>query len=190
MEISRSLLKMLRSFAQRSSPLGALRMTLAIAAFAALIFSCPQANAVEEPPPVLQVIVLEGGTSLDFGQLRSLDQEGAPLTDSSSRRVRLQVTHSGTRPFVLSQIVNREPVNQNGTQVPADAIRFRASIENGMGMLRTSQKEPLETGLQEIYDSDDNDQNVSILIVYDFLVPPGQKAGQYHASITYRVDVR
>lgn len=168
-------------------PLKTLRALTAGVLFAALILVCPNAHAED---PTLQVIVLEGGNSLNFGQLRSLDNEGAPLSETSSRRVRLQVMNPDMLSFVVSQIVNMEPVNQNGTPLPGDAIRFRAAIENGSGTLLSSQKAPLETGLQEIYESTDNDQNVSILIVYDFLVPPGQKAGQYQSSIAYRLDVR
>lgn len=168
-------------------PLKTLRALRARALLAALILVCPNAHAED---PTLQVIVLEGGNSLDFGHLRSLDNEGAPLSEASSRRVRLQVMNPDRLSFVISQIVNMEPVNQNGTSLSADAIRFRAGLENGAGTLLASQKELLQTGLQEIYESADNDQNMSLVIVYDFLVPPGQKAGQYQSSITYRLDVR
>lgn len=173
MEISRLLLKMIKPTA---------------ALLAAWVLVCPVAHALEDP--ILQVMVLEGGNSLNFGQLRSLDNEGAPLSEASSRRVRLQVINPDRRSFVVTQVVNMEPANQNGTPLPAEAIRFRAAVENGSGTILVSQKQPFETGLQEIYESADNEQNVSLLIVYDFLVPPGQKAGQYQSSITYRLDVR
>ena len=176
MEMSRLPLKMLK------------RAAAGAVLFAAVAFLCPKANALEDP--VLQVMVLEGGNSLNFGQLRSLDNEGAPLSEASSRRVRVQVVNPDRRSFVVTQIVNMEPVNQNGTSLPPEAIRFRATVENGSGTILVSQKQPLEAGLQEIYESADNEQNISLLIIYDFLVPPGQKAGQYQSSITYRLDVR
>ena len=171
------------------SRLKMLKRIAAGAVLTALILVCREGNAVQNTP-VLQVTVLNGGTSLDFGQLRSLDNAGASLADSSSRRVRLQIINPTNRPYVVSQIVNMEPVNQNGTPLPGDAIRFRVELESGAGMIRTSERTPLEPGLQEIYDGDDKEQTASLLIIYDFQVPPGQKAGPYQASITYRLDVR
>ncbi len=136
----------------------------------------------------LQTMVVNGDSAVDFGNVKSLEENGDPAHDSSVRQVRLVVTSDLGRPYTIRQNVDEEPVNEAGTQVPAEAIRFTVEVEDGQGLVRTSDHEPLTAGMQEIYVSDDNEPRTVLLITYDFLVPAGQKAGRYHGMVTYRAD--
>ncbi|OGW72149.1 MAG: hypothetical protein A2Y02_03465 [Omnitrophica bacterium GWA2_52_12] len=136
----------------------------------------------------LQTVVVDGDSTIDFGNMKSLEENGDPAHDSAVRQVRLVVTSDLGRAYTIRQNVDEEPVNEAGTPVSAEAIRFTVEVEDGQGLVRTSDHEPLTAGMQEIYVSDDNEQRTVLLITYDFLVPPGQKAGRYHGMVTFRAD--
>jgi hypothetical protein len=138
----------------------------------------------------LQVAFVSGGTAIDFGDLRSLDQTGSPVSDVEISQVRLSVRNTSGQTYILTQTVNGETVNQQGATLPPDAIRFRVQIESGGGLVRTPDMAPLGGGESEIYFSDATGQDVVLLITYEIRVPGGQKAGRYRNTIHYRVDVR
>lgn len=138
----------------------------------------------------LEVMVVTGETGIDFGRLQSLDPSGDPVSDSAVRQVRLSVTSDTARPFVISQMLQDEPVNPNGTALAPQALRYTVTLEQGQGVIRTGNLEPLRPGTQEIYISSDNEERTVLLITYDFIVPAGQKAGRYQGMVTYRVDAR
>lgn len=138
----------------------------------------------------LQATVVTGETSIDFGSLRSLAPNGDPASDNAVRQVRLIVTSDLKRPYVITQMVQDSPANPNGTVLEPEALRFRVVVENGRGIVRTPDLEPLRPGMQEIYLADDNETQTVLLITYNLTPPPGQKAGRYHGTVTYRVDAR
>jgi len=138
----------------------------------------------------LEAIVVTGESSIDFGNLRSLDASGAPLGDSSVRQVRLSVVSDLGRPYLITQMLQDYPVNPDGSVLEEPAVRFSITVEQGRGIVRTGNLEPLRPGAQEIYISSDNEEQTVLLINYDFLVPPGQKAGRYQGIVTYRADSR
>ncbi len=138
----------------------------------------------------LNATVVTGETAIDFGSLKSLEHNGEPASDSAVRQVRLRVNSGLKRPYVISQIVQDVPVNPNGTVLEPEGLRFRIVVENGHGIVRTPPLEPLRPGMQEIYLADDNEAQTVLLITYNLTPPPGQKAGRYHGTVTYRVDAR
>ena len=138
----------------------------------------------------LEATVVTGETSIDFGNLRSLAPNGDPAADSAVRQVRLSVNSDLNRAYVITQIVQDVPVNPNGTALESEGLQFRVVVENGRGVVRTSDREPLRPGMQEIYLSDDNEAQTVLLVTYTLTPPPGQKAGRYHGTVTYRVDAR
>ena len=138
----------------------------------------------------LQATVVTGETAIDFGNVRSLDPRGEPFSDTSVRQVRLTIASDLKRPYVISQMAQDLPVNTNGTAIEPEALRFRVVVENGSGIVRTSDLEPLRPGMQEIYLSSDNEEQTVLLITYNLTPSPGQKAGRYQGTISYRVDAR
>ncbi len=138
----------------------------------------------------LEATVVTGETAIDFGNVRSLDSRGEPLSDTSVRQVRLVITSDLQRPYVISQILQDSPLNSNGTAIEPEALRFRVIVENGSGIVRTSDLEPLRPGMQEIYLSSDNEAQTVLLITYNLTPAPGQKAGRYQGTISYRADAR
>lgn len=138
----------------------------------------------------LQTAVVTGESSIDFGNLRSLDSSGQPLSDSALRQVRLSVVSDLGRPYIVTQMLHDAPMNPNGAILEDQGIRYTVAVEQGRGIVRTGSLEPLKPGAQEIYISSDNEEQTVLLITYDFIVPPGQKAGRYQGVVTYRVDSR
>lgn len=138
----------------------------------------------------LEVAVVTGESSIDFGNLRSLDASGDPAGDAALRQVRLSVVSDLGRPYLITQMLQDYPTNPNGSALAEPALRYSITVEQGRGIVRTGNLEPLRPGAQEIYVSSDNEEQTVLLIAYDFLVPPGQKAGRYQGIVTYRVDSR
>ena len=138
----------------------------------------------------LEAAVVTGESSIDFGNLRSLDASGDPVGDSALRQVRISVVSDLGRPYLLTQMLQDYPTNPDGSALEQPAVRFSVTVEQGSGIVRTGNLEPLKPGAQEIYISSDNEEQTVLLIAYDFIVPPGQKAGRYQGIVTYRVDSR
>lgn len=132
-----------------------------------------------------------GGTSLDFGRLKNLDSDGAPTQESSTRQVKLtiQPTQGNTRPYIVSQILSIEPVQEKGTAVSNDSILFRVEEQEGTGTVRVIEQTPLRVGEQEIYRSGATGGNSQLLITYDLTSLPEQEAGSYTGTIDYRVSL-
>ena len=164
-----------------------MRFKKTVLVLAGLIFF---ASPLHAETLTLDAMVVTGETSINFGSLRSLESNGEPASDSAARQVRLTVTSDLGRSFVISQMVQDSPVNTNGTALDPEHLRFRVTVENGRGIVRTSDREPLRPGMQEIYISDDNEAQTVLLITYDLTPPPVQKAGRYNGTISYRVDAR
>lgn len=138
----------------------------------------------------LDVQLLDGGSSIDFGSLKSLDPSGEPVVDSSIVQVRLTVTTQLNRPYVITQTLNSDIVNQDGAALPDGTIRYRVQIEQGGGLVTVTDLAPLRQETQEIYLSDEMGQPASLLIIYELILPKGQSAGRYFNAINYQVNVR
>ncbi len=163
-------------------------LSVLCALFSVLCFlAVPQAHAETLD---LEAMVVTGESSIDFGNLRSLDTSGAPAGDSAVRQVRISVVSDLGRPYLITQMLQDYPTNPNGSALEEPAVRFSITVEQGRGIVRTGNQEPLKPGAQEIYISSDNEEQTVLLINYDFIVPPGQKAGRYQGVVTYRVDSR
>lgn len=138
----------------------------------------------------LEAAVITGENSIDFGNLRSLDLSGEPIGDAAVRQVRISVVSDLGRPYIITQMLQDRPTNSNGAPLEDPGVRFSVSVEQGRGLVRVGSLEPLKPGAQEIYISSDNEEQTVLLITYDFVVPPGQKAGRYQGIVSYRVDSR
>ncbi len=138
----------------------------------------------------LDVTLLDGGTSIDFGSLRSLNPSGEAVVDSSLVQVRIRVDTALNRPYIVTQTLNSDIVNQDGAALPDGTIRFRAQIEQGSGLVTTTEMAPLRQETQEIFLSDDNGGSVTLLLIYELTLPKGQSAGRYFNAINYQVNVR
>jgi len=154
---------------------------------ALLLLAPPQANAETLD---LEAAVVTGESSIDFGNLRSLDENGDPIGDSAVRQVRLSVVSDLNRPYLITQMLQDYPTNPDGSALEQPAVRYSINVEQGRGIVRTGNLEPLRPGAQEIYISSDNEEQTVLVITYDFIVPPGQKAGRYQGIMTYRADSR
>lgn len=155
-----------------------------------VILDISEAHAQNEDV-TLTVDFIGGGTSLDFGRLRNLDNDGAPTQESSTRQVRLtiQPSQGSTRPYVVTQILTLEPTQERGTSITRDSIVFRVEEEQGTGTLRTPEQTPLVGGEEEIYRSASTGGDSQLLITYDLVSSPEQEAGSYAGIIDYRVSL-
>ena len=138
----------------------------------------------------LEVSFVGGGNSLDFGRLRNLQSDGAPTQDSSTRQIRLIVrTATGNkRPYIITQVVNGDLVNEDGTSVTPESVLYRVDEETGSGLVRVPDETPLTAGEQEIYQSGIEGGTSQLLITYDLVTSSEQEAGSYAGSIVYRVS--
>ena len=153
-----------------------------------LVLGIKAENGFAQEGGRLEVSTVEGGSTLDFGNLRSLEADGSPVAEAASRQVRLAVRAAAGSAYRITQVVNSEPRNQEGTACPLEAIRYSVTVEKGFGTLRASSPTPLSVGEQEIFISGETGEEAELLVTYDFMVPPVQKAGRYNATITYRVS--
>jgi hypothetical protein len=138
----------------------------------------------------LNVQFINGGSSIEFGNLRSLDRNGDPANDTALSQVRLIVNNTLNRSYIISQTLQSDTMNQSGALLPPEAIRFKIQQESGGGLIRVPDMTPLRPGTQEIFFSDSTGSASSILITYEILVPPAQRAGYYRNTVNYRVDAR
>ena len=151
-------------------------------------FSLKEAAAQDEI--TLTVTFVGGGSSLDFGHLKNLDNEGGTTTESSTRQIRLlmEPAAGNTKPYVVTQIVDSAPANETGTPTASNSIVYRVEEENGSGTIHVPQETPFVSGEQEIYHSSPQGGNAQLLITYDLVASPEQEAGSYAGSVTFRVS--
>ena len=139
----------------------------------------------------LTVSFVGGGSSLDFGRLRNLDENGTPTTESSTRQVRLVIQPAGgvVRPYIVTQILSSEITQEAGGAAPTNSVLFRVEEESGSGEVRIPNPTPLTVGEQEIYRSSPTGGSSQLLITYDLTASPDQQAGTYNGIVDYRVSL-
>jgi len=138
----------------------------------------------------LSVTFVDGGTGIDFGDLNSLNSDGSDASDSSIGRIRLAVTNTLGLPYVITQRLTKDVENNSGEVISNDAIRFRIVEESGSGIIRTSDREPLNIFVEDIYLSDTAGTDTTLLITYELMVPAKQKAGRYFSTLSFQVETR
>lgn len=136
----------------------------------------------------LTVTPAQGGASLevDFGTARSLGPSGELETDEVVRQVRLDVSSDSGRPYRVYQRVNGPWTGPAGEEIPPSAIRFLIS-DVRTGINRFPSASPLAVGEQELFVSDQSGSAESLVITYVVKLPPGQRAGNYRTTVSYRV---
>jgi len=65
----------------------------------------------------LNVESLEGEDAIDFGRLKAMEDGGTPIPVTESKRVRLNVTTDLNQPYIVSQMVDREPEGRSDAVV-------------------------------------------------------------------------
>lgn len=136
----------------------------------------------------LQVEILNGDTQLDFGQQESLDRDGRSIERVETQQVRLRVVTDLGRRYRIFQVFNGELHTPEQDQMPPGALRFFVTQTQGIGgVVHVLSSKPIQVGEEEIFLSESVGSEVELLIRYDFLVPPGQTAGNYQSAITYRL---
>ena len=136
----------------------------------------------------LDVSTAEGGTTIDFGTIKSLESNGSLPSGMYQKEVRLVVTSTLKQRYVLSQIVHTPPVGSRGEMFDLGLMSCYATLRQGEGELRIAHPTPLSTGEQEIFFSSGSGSMAEIILVYRIDMPPGNEAGVYNTSITYKVS--
>lgn len=161
-----------------------------ISGVALAILTLPSPWGRTQDEITLEVNFVSGENSLDFGRLRNLETDGTPTTDTATRQVRLviQPVVGNQQPYVVSQILDTAPTNEQGTSVSPNSIVYRVQEEEGSGTVRIPEQTPLGIGEQEIYRSGATGGNAQLLITYDLVASPDQEAGSYNENMVYRVS--
>lgn len=134
----------------------------------------------------LEVIPTDGYTDLDFGTLGGQPGD-IEARNSVMRQVRLVVSNPTGRPYIISQIVQDNPKNETGAPFPIEAITYYATLLQGEGTIRISNRASLGHGEREIFISSMRGEAAEILITYEITEPAMQSAGQYHSLFSYRL---
>ena len=137
----------------------------------------------------LQVTPVQGGASLevDFGTARSLGSEGEEESDTVIRQVRLTIRSDSSRPYQVFQRVNGPWIGPDGKEIPMSAVQFFLSETRSNGSNQFPGSTPLAVGDQEIFLSDSSGTAEEFLVTYIVKLPPGQRAGSYRTTVSYRV---
>ena len=160
----------------------------AVLVAAGLCFVLPRAFGQDEI--TLQINFVGGGDSLSFARLHNLEKDGTPSSESATRQARLliQPAEGNTRPYVVTQILTSELVQEDGVPVKENSIFFQVEQEVGSGTIRVPDQTPLVPGEQEIFRSGPNGGETQLLITYDLTAQPDQQAGSYNGTLDYRVS--
>ncbi len=137
----------------------------------------------------LQVTPVQGGAALevDFGTTRSLGPEGQEETETVIRQVRLSITSSSGHVYQVFQRVNGPWVGPDGKTIPLESVEFLLAETKTSGTNRFPSPAPMSMGDQEIFLSDPTGTSEDLLITYTVKLPPGQRAGRYRTTLSYRV---
>jgi len=164
------------------------RKFLRYAAAAAILWAGVPSLAQAEL--TLQVTPVQDVRDVDFGQARSLGPQGEPEGSTVVRQVRLIVTSTSGRPYQIFQRVNEPWRSVAGEALPLESIRFYAARASTGGSIQVPNPTPLAVGEQELFLSDVAGSSDELLVTYAIQVPPGQRAGDYRTTMTYRVVSR
>lgn len=136
----------------------------------------------------LQVVPLQGSRDIDFGEAQSLGPQGEPQGDTMVRQVRLVITNSNSsQRYQIFQRMNEPWKNVAGKELPLETIRFYVAESKTSGIIQVPNPTPLTLGEQELFLSDSTGSSDQLLVVYTVQVPPGQRAGDYRSTMTFRV---
>ncbi len=160
------------------------RNSLFVAGLVLILFFCPRVSRAEF---ALDIEAVEGIQDLDFGAVESYSSDGEPVSESVSRQIRLTVRTDLHKPYRVTQILERQAVNENLNALKPETIQYHSVLRQGDGLLRAPNRRNMELGEQEIFLSSGAGDEAEILIQYDLTVPPAEQAGYYRTSIRYRL---
>ncbi|MDP3722310.1 MAG: hypothetical protein Q8R91_02285 [Candidatus Omnitrophota bacterium] len=128
----------------------------------------------------LSVQAAEGGPpELVFTRL-------TPGTTSSPKTLLVTVQTNTGRAYELAQVLSHRLVNDEGRQLPEDALSWTAHpVERGRVVV--GQRAPVPVGRGLIYQSDEHGASVEFPISYQVDIPEDASAGVYHSSLVYTV---
>lgn len=161
------------------------RRAAALCAAAGLCLWAPGPAGAEV---TLTVASLQGARDVDFGNTRSLGPAGEPESDTVVRQVRLTVASTSARRYQLFQRINEPWRNLAGEELPMENVQFYVSEASPGSTVRFPSPTPMSAGEQEIILSAENPRDSEeFLVTYTVRVPPGQQAGDYRTTLSFRV---
>jgi hypothetical protein len=135
----------------------------------------------------IEVVTLGGGRHIDLGVLKSIEEDGGPVTDLFSKEIKLRITNTGSKRYIVSQRLDAPPMSDRGIQFDQGHIRCHVLLNSGTGIVRVPAPTSLGFGTQELFLSNENGEDTELIVIYDFWLPPFKEAGRYQTSITYEV---
>lgn len=136
----------------------------------------------------LTVTSLQGSRDVNFGNTRSLGPEGEPESDTVVRQIRLTITSTSAGRYQVFQRTNEPWRNLAGEELPMENVRFFVSEASPGSTVRFPNPTPMTVGEQEIFLSAENPgDSEEFLVTYTIQVPPGQQAGDYRTTMSFRV---
>ena len=161
------------------------RRAVALCAAAGICLAAPGAARAEV---TLQVTSLQGSRDVDFGNTRSLGPEGEMESDTVIRQVRVTITSTSTSRYQVFQRINEPWRNLAGEELPMENVQFFISDASAGSTVRFPNPTPMSAGEQEIFLSAENPaDSEEFLVTYTLRVPPGQQAGDYRTTMSFRV---
>lgn len=137
----------------------------------------------------VEVQPLSSSRDVDFGRLKSIQDDGSLATGTEVRQVRIIVQNTTpNQRFAVWQIVMRDFTNEKGQPLPLSSIRYSVQIENGQGLVRIPNRHTLSSGDEQIFISNPEGGNVQLLLTYEMSIQPRQKSGRYISSVEYRTE--
>jgi hypothetical protein len=136
----------------------------------------------------LMVQTEEGSTSnMDFGQLKSMNERGEPLSESSARTLTISVTNTTGKQYQVTQKLSRSFLNEMYTELEREALNFYTYGASTAGRLLAQSPQAISLDEQVIFISDTTGADDSFRVQYNFITPAEAKAGRYTTNIIYRV---
>ncbi|MBI4972085.1 MAG: hypothetical protein HZC17_09710 [Candidatus Omnitrophica bacterium] len=154
-------------------PLALLPITASAPAFA------QQATIAVEP--------INGGFDMDFGNVKSLGPDGELKTNIVTGQLRLIITNPSGNPYKIYQTIYSSWQNESGENLPFDSVQFFITNTKTPGLIKVPTNGYLQSGQQEIFQSDPQGDNEDFLINYTIRIPPEQKAGRYRMNVAFNV---
>jgi len=139
----------------------------------------------------LEVNILEGGTdTLDFGNIRTVDQDGNPKVASVTRRVLIKVDNPTANRYQVIQRLDNPFLSPKGEALAAGALKFYVDGAQKQGIMGPTSLEPVAIGDRIIYTSDNSGSADQFFINYLLEVKDVLSKGRYQTNIAYSITER
>lgn len=135
----------------------------------------------------LNIEIQEGNTTdLDFGSLKVMSERGEPLTNFSTRLVKISITNTTDFQYKVTQRLGGPVLNERDFELSSE-IMTSFAFGAKTGTLLIQNPTPLSFAEQVIFVSDVRGEDDSFQLQYN-LAPFGKtNAGRYRSNIIYTV---